>query len=42
MAAFQARSPGSGRDSGIKKIFATSLTEISTTDVEGIGVIRRE
>jgi hypothetical protein len=27
---------------GIKKIFATSLTETSTIDLEGVGAIRRE
>ena len=41
MAAFEPRTPGSG-DLGIKKIFATSLTEILTSDVEGLGTIRRE
>ena len=29
-------------DTSIKKIFATKLTEFSTADKEGIGVIRRE
>ena len=33
---------GSGADSGIKRVFATALTETNATDVEGVGVIRFE
>jgi len=36
------QTPGSGADSGIKKIFATGLTETSATDMEGVGTIRHE
>jgi len=36
------QTPGSGADSGIKKIFATGLSETSLTDMEGVGVIRFE
>lgn len=39
MAAFETRPKGSG-DEGIKKIFATALTETSATDKEGLGTIR--
>lgn len=35
------RTPGSS-ESGIKKVFATGLTETSTIDKEGVGAIRRE
>lgn len=41
MVAFEPRRAGTG-DKGIKRIFATSLTEILTFDAEGVGTIRRE
>lgn len=34
--------PGSGGDSGLKKIFVTALGDTSLTDLEGIGTIRFE
>lgn len=36
------QTPGSGGDSGLKKIFVSGLTETSLIDLEGIGTIRFE
>lgn len=35
------QTPGTS-DSGIKRIFVTSLSEVSAVDLEGVGAIRRE
>lgn len=40
--AFIPRTPGGPGDSGIKKVFATGLTDTASTDKEGIGTIRIE